>query len=52
LDNGFKEANRYANGGIDIMKRKIPENQLLGEFLIKYQEVLKEEIKTNKNFNF
>ena len=42
LDKGFKEANRYANGGIEIMKRKIPEPQLLGEFLIKYQEVLKD----------
>ena len=52
LDKGFKEANRYANGGIEIMKRKIPEPQLLGEFLIKYQEVLKDEIKTNENFNF
>jgi hypothetical protein len=34
------------------MMRKIPEPQLLGEFLIKYQEVLKEEIKNNQNFNF
>ena len=52
LSKGFKEANRFANGGIEIMMRKIPEPQLLGEFLIKYQEVLKEEIKKNENFNF
>ena len=53
LEKGFKEANRYANGGMEIMMRKIPEPQLLGEFLIKYQEVLKEEIKKKqKIFNF
>ena len=52
LEKGFKEANRYANGGMEIMRAKIPEPQLLGEFLIKYQEVLKEEINKNGNFNF
>ena len=52
LEKGFKEANRYANGGMEIMRAKIPERQLLGEFLIKYQEVLKEEINKNGNFNF
>lgn len=51
LAKGFKEANRYANGGIEIMMRKIPEPQLLGEFLIKYQSVLKEELNNNKNFS-
>ena len=51
LDKGFREANRYANGGMEILKRKIPEPQLLGEFLIKYQDILKEELKDNSNFN-
>jgi hypothetical protein len=52
LEKGFKEANRYANGGCEIMMTKIPTPNLLGEFLIKYQEILKEELKNNKNFNF
>lgn len=51
LDKGFKEANRFANGGIEIMQRKIPPPQLLGEFLIKYQEVLREELKKTDIFD-
>jgi len=52
LEKGFKEANRYANGGCDIMMASIPKPNLLGEFLVKYQEVLKEHLKNNKNFIF
>lgn len=52
LSKGFKEANRYANGGMEILVQKIPPPQLLGEFLVKYQSVLKEEIKKNNNFEF
>ena len=52
LAKGFKEANRYANGGMEILVQKIPPPQLLGEFLVKYQSVLKEEIKKNNNFEF
>ena len=47
---GFTEANKYAHGGCEIMMSKLQAPHLLGEFLKRYQELLKEEIQNNKNF--
>jgi|TARA_B100000315_G_C14200596_1_gene417499 hypothetical protein len=50
LKKGFKEANRYANGGCEIMRQKLEPPHYLGEFLKRYQELLKEEVNKNENF--
>ena len=52
LKSGFKEANRYASGGCQIMRDKIQKPHLFGVFLKNYQEQLKIQIQENRHFNF
>tara|TARA_B100000959_G_C14791911_1_gene545964 strand:- start:305 stop:775 length:471 start_codon:yes stop_codon:yes gene_type:complete len=49
---GFREANRYASGGCEIMKDNIQKPNLFGVFLKKYHEELTKQIQNNRHFNF
>ena len=51
LKTGFKEANRYAGGGCEIMRDQWQQKpNLFGVFLKNYQEELRKQLENNKDF--
>ena len=52
LKSGFKEANRFAGGGCQIMRDNMQKPNLFGVFLKNYQQQLKIQIQENRHFNF
>ena len=50
LQSGFREANRYASGGCEIMKDNMQKPNLFGVFLKKFYEELNRQVNTNRHF--
>ena len=51
LQSGFREANRYASGGCELMKDNIQKPNLFGVFLKKFYEELNRQINSNRHFS-
>tara|TARA_Y100000816_G_C25754175_1_gene396454 strand:+ start:69 stop:539 length:471 start_codon:yes stop_codon:yes gene_type:complete len=50
LQSGFREANRYASGGCEIMKDNMQKPNLFGVFLKKFYEELNRQVNSNRHF--